>query len=92
MGLGGGLDDLHDLVDAPRTAPQATTATPPALYDPRRRPVARDEIMVQADAARRRMREGDGRRLAELAGFPSLAATNLAGTMGTSSRQVAAIC
>ena len=43
-------------------------------YDRRRRPVARDEIMAQADRNRARMRERDaGRRRAMLAGLQAVA-------------------
>ncbi|MCK8784356.1 FAD-dependent monooxygenase [Roseomonas sp. NAR14] len=75
MGLNGGLHDAHELVRALLPALAGADHAPLlARYDRRRRPVARDEIMLQADRARARMRERDpARRLALLAGLQAIA-------------------
>ncbi|WP_108659621.1 FAD-dependent oxidoreductase [Acuticoccus kandeliae] len=100
MGLNGGLHDAHELVEALHAALGGGDHDALlARYDRRRRPIARDEIMVQADAARRRMRERDtDRRLALLAELQALAADPvrakehlLASSMITSLRKAAAV-
>src|SRR5690606_29823845 len=64
MGLNGGIHDAFELSEALaaillENAPLARLD----LYDRRRRPIARDQILAQADANRARMRERDmGRR------------------------------
>ena len=76
MGLNGGLHDAFELAAA-LSASLAGAPHAPLLdrYDRRRRPVARDEILVQADRNRARMRERDGgRRRAVLAGLQAIAA------------------
>ena len=76
MGLNGGLHDAFELA----AALSASFAGAPhgALldrYDRRRRPVARDEIMAQADRNRSRMRERDPeRRRALLADLQAITA------------------
>lgn len=67
MGLNGGLHDAFELAAAlvdilRRDAP----LTRLDLYDRRRRPVARDQIIAQADRNRARMREKDPSRRREL--------------------------
>ena len=65
MGLNGGLHDAFELAAAlARTL--AGEAGALELYDRRRRPVARDEIMAQADRNRARMRERDPARRREM--------------------------
>src|SRR6202034_3209507 len=60
MGLNGGLHDAFELVAALR---DIRNGMPPAerldLYERRRRPVALEQIIAQADANRSRMREKD---------------------------------
>lgn len=76
MGLNGGLHDafelteaLHDIRDG---APRAARLD---LYERRRRPVALDQIIAQADANRARMREKDPARRREiLASLQAIAA------------------
>ena len=74
MGLNGGLHDAFELAAAlARTL--AGEAAALELYDRRRRPIARDEIMAQADRNRARMRERDpARRREMLAELQALAA------------------
>ena len=76
MGLNGGLHDAFELAAA-LSASVAGAQHGPLLdrYDRRRRPVARDEIMSQADRNRSRMRERDpDRRRTLLAELQSVAA------------------
>jgi 3-(3-hydroxy-phenyl)propionate hydroxylase len=76
MGLNGGLHDAFELAAA-LAASVAGAPFGPLLdhYDRRRRPVARDEIMAQADRNRSRMRERDpDRRRALLAELQAIAA------------------
>ena len=76
MGLNGGIHDAFELAAALDTA-LAGGAHAPLLdrYDRRRRPVARDEIMAQADRNRSRMRERDPARRRELlAGLQAITA------------------
>lgn len=76
MGLNGGLHDAHELVGALDAVLKGGDHDALlARYDRRRRPVARDEIMLQADRARARMRERDpARRLEHLAELQAIAA------------------
>ena len=63
MGLNGGLHDAFELAAALSASLDGAPHGPLLdLYDRRRRPVARDEIMAQADRNRSRMRERDGER------------------------------
>lgn len=67
MGLNGGIHDAFELSEALAAillddAPLARLA----LYDRRRRPIARDQILAQADANRARMRERDMARRREI--------------------------
>ena len=76
MGLNGGLHDAFALVDALRDiregAPRETRFD---LYERRRRPVALEQIIAQADANRARMREKDPARRREiLDGLKAIAA------------------
>lgn len=67
MGLNGGIHDAFELVDA--IAAIVLRGEPLerlALYDRRRRPVARDQIIAQADRNRQRMREKDPNRRKEM--------------------------
>jgi 3-(3-hydroxy-phenyl)propionate hydroxylase len=76
MGLNGGLHDAFELAAA-LSASVAGAPHGPLLdrYDRRRRPIARDEIMAQADRNRSRMRERDPeRRRALLAGLQAITA------------------
>ena len=67
MGLNGGIHDAFELAEALTDilnweAPRQRLE----LYDRRRRPIARDQIIAQADSNRARMREKDpARRLAD---------------------------
>jgi 3-(3-hydroxy-phenyl)propionate hydroxylase len=76
MGLNGGLHDAFELAEALETSLHGGAYE--ALldrYDRRRRPVARDEIMAQADRNRSRMRERDPeRRRALLADLQAITA------------------
>lgn len=67
MGLNGGLHDSFELVQALRDirsgAPRKQRLD---LYERRRRPVALDQIIAQADANRARMRERDPARRREI--------------------------
>ncbi|MBS0536668.1 MAG: FAD-dependent monooxygenase [Proteobacteria bacterium] len=76
MGLNGGLHDAFELVaalrDIRRGAPHAERFE---LYERRRRPVALEQIISQADANRARMREKDPARRREiLEGLKAIAA------------------
>ncbi len=76
MGLNGGLHDAFELAAA-LSASLAGADHGPLLdrYDRRRRPIARDEIMSQADRNRSRMRERDPeRRRALLTGLQAITA------------------
>ena len=69
MGLNGGLHDAFELVAAivdmlQKGAPVERLD----LYDRRRRPIARDQIIAQADRNRARMREKDHDRRLEMLG------------------------
>lgn len=67
MGLNGGLHDAYELAGTLDAAlRERKHAALLARYDRRRRPIARDEIMLQADRARARMRERDPARRREL--------------------------
>ncbi len=76
MGLNGGIHDAFELSEALaaillENAPLARLD----LYDRRRRPIARDQILAQADANRARMRERDmGRRREILRGLQAITA------------------
>jgi len=76
MGLNGGIHDAFELADA--LAAMLLDGAGEArldLYDARRRPIARDEILAQADRNRSRMRERDPeRRLALLADLQAITA------------------
>ena len=76
MGLNGGLHDAFELAAALDAALGGAPHGPLLdRYDRRRRPVARDEIMAQADRNRARMRERDpARRRALLADLQATAA------------------
>lgn len=76
MGLNGGLHDAFELAAALCAALDGAPHEPLLdRYDRRRRPVARDEIMAQADRNRARMRERDpGRRRAMLAELQAITA------------------
>jgi 2-polyprenyl-6-methoxyphenol hydroxylase-like FAD-dependent oxidoreductase len=76
MGLNGGLHDAFELAAALSTSLQGAPHGPLLdRYDRRRRPIARDEIMAQADRNRARMRERDGeRRRVVLAGLQAITA------------------
>lgn len=76
MGLNGGLHDAFELVAALRDV-RAGAALPGRLdlYERRRRPVALEQIIAQADANRARMREKDPTKRREiLAGLQAIAA------------------
>jgi 3-(3-hydroxy-phenyl)propionate hydroxylase len=67
MGLNGGIQDAFELAAAltdilKRGAPLSRLG----LYDRRRRPIARDQIIAQADRNRARMREKDPARRMEM--------------------------
>lgn len=76
MGLNGGLHDAFELVAALRDIRGgADRAARFALYERRRRPVALEQIITQADANRNRMREKDPARRREiLDGLKAIAA------------------
>jgi 3-(3-hydroxy-phenyl)propionate hydroxylase len=67
MGLNGGLHDAFELVDTLRDirrgAPREARLD---LYERRRRPIALEQIIAQADANRARMREKDPARRREI--------------------------
>jgi 3-(3-hydroxy-phenyl)propionate hydroxylase len=76
MGMNGGIHDAIELAGhlAPLWKGEADAA-PLARYTRRRQPIARDEIIAQADRNRARMRESDPARRAELlAGMQAIAA------------------
>ncbi len=76
MGLNGGLHDAFELVAALRDV-RAGAPLPQrlGLYERRRRPVALEQIIAQADANRARMREKDPAKRREiLAGLQAIAA------------------
>ena len=67
MGLNGGIHDAFELVEA--IADILLKKQPLKrldLYDRRRRPIARDQILAQADRNRARMREKDPEKRREL--------------------------
>jgi 2-polyprenyl-6-methoxyphenol hydroxylase-like FAD-dependent oxidoreductase len=67
MGLNGGLHDAFELAEALRAVLREGASDKRLdLYDRRRRPVARDEVIAQADRNRARMRERDPQRRREL--------------------------
>lgn len=67
MGLNGGLHDAFELAPALiGVLRQGASDNRLDLYDRRRRPVARDEVIAQADRNRARMRERDPERRREL--------------------------
>jgi 2-polyprenyl-6-methoxyphenol hydroxylase-like FAD-dependent oxidoreductase len=76
MGLNGGLHDAFELVAALRDVRAgAPLAQRLSLYERRRRPVALEQIIAQADANRARMREKDpGKRRAILDELQAIAA------------------
>jgi 2-polyprenyl-6-methoxyphenol hydroxylase-like FAD-dependent oxidoreductase len=76
MGLNGGLHDTFALARAfADSLHDGAHDAALDLYDRRRRPIARDEIMAQADRNRARMRERDpARRRALLADLQAIAA------------------
>jgi len=76
MGLNGGIHDSFELADALTDILRGGAgAARLDLYDRRRRPIARDQILAQADANRARMRERDmGARCEILAGLQAICA------------------
>lgn len=67
MGLNGGIHDAFELAAALRDIIQRNAGLERLdLYDRRRRPVARDQIIAQADRNRARMREKDPQRRIEM--------------------------
>jgi 3-(3-hydroxy-phenyl)propionate hydroxylase len=63
MGLNGGIHDAFELAAAlSGVLRNGAAETRLDLYDARRRPVARDDILAQADRNRARMRERDPER------------------------------
>jgi 2-polyprenyl-6-methoxyphenol hydroxylase-like FAD-dependent oxidoreductase len=74
MGLNGGIHDAFELADELTAILRGGAgAARLALYDRRRRPIARDQILAQADANRARMRERDmGARREILAGLQAI--------------------
>jgi len=76
MGLNGGLHDAFELADAfVAMLREGADDRRLDLYDRRRRPIARDEILAQADRNRARMRERDpAKRRETLAGMQAIAA------------------
>jgi 3-(3-hydroxy-phenyl)propionate hydroxylase len=69
MGLNGGLHDAFELVAAIVDMLQKGASVESLdLYDRRRRPIARDQIIAQADRNRARMREKDHDRRLEMLG------------------------
>jgi len=100
MGLNGGIHDAFELAAA--LTDVLHNAAPDArldLYDVRRRPIARDDILTQADRSRARMRERDPeRRRALLADLQAICADRkklhahlLRSSMITGLRRAAAI-
>lgn len=76
MGLNGGIHDAFELAEALTDILQGGAGAERLdLYDRRRRPVARDQILAQADANRARMREREmGARREILAGLQAITA------------------
>jgi 3-(3-hydroxy-phenyl)propionate hydroxylase len=76
MGLNGGLHDAFELSRAlAAVLVDGAGESRLDLYDRRRRPIARDEILAQADRNRARMRERDPeKRLELLAGLQAITA------------------
>jgi 3-(3-hydroxy-phenyl)propionate hydroxylase len=75
MGLNGGIHDAFELVAALGDIRQGAPLDRLDLYERRRRPVALDQIIAQADANRARMREKDPARRREiLDGLKAIAA------------------
>jgi 3-(3-hydroxy-phenyl)propionate hydroxylase len=76
MGLNGGIHDAFELADAlVGIVRENMPLERLALYDRRRRPVAREQIIAQADRNRERMREKDPeKRLELLAGLRAITA------------------
>ncbi len=74
MGLNGGLHDAFELADALKAILRDSAQDDRLdLYDRRRRPIARDEILAQSDRNRARMRERDpDRRRALLADLQAI--------------------
>jgi 2-polyprenyl-6-methoxyphenol hydroxylase-like FAD-dependent oxidoreductase len=74
MGLNGGLHDAFELSAAlVEVLCKGADESRLDLYDRRRRPIARDEILAQADRNRARMRERDpAKRLELLAGLQAI--------------------
>src|SRR5690606_10739833 len=67
MGLNGGIHDAFELAAALVDVLNGGASEDRLdLYDRRRRPIARDEILAQADKNRSRMRERDPERRKEL--------------------------
>lgn len=67
MGLNGGIHDAFELAAALNAILREGAETNRLqLYDKRRRPVARDQIIAQADANRARMREKDDAKRHEM--------------------------
>ena len=67
MGLNGGLHDAFELAEALRAILRGGARTDRLdLYDRRRRPVAHEQILAQADRNRSRMRETDPARRVEI--------------------------
>jgi 3-(3-hydroxy-phenyl)propionate hydroxylase len=63
MGLNGGIHDAFELASAlTDVLRNAASDTRLDAYDARRRPIARDDILAQADRNRARMRERDPER------------------------------
>lgn len=100
MGLNGGLHDAFELVQALKEMlHKGAPLERLDLYDRRRRPIARDQILAQADRNRARMREKDqDRRLEMLHGLQKIVADReqlldylLKSSMIDSLRQSAAI-
>ncbi|HVV93339.1 MAG TPA: NAD(P)/FAD-dependent oxidoreductase [Hyphomicrobiales bacterium] len=75
MGLNGGIHDAFELAAALQDVRAGAPLERLDLYERRRRPVALDQIIAQADANRARMREKDPARRREiLAGLQAIAA------------------
>jgi 3-(3-hydroxy-phenyl)propionate hydroxylase len=67
MGLNGGIHDAFELASAlSDILHKGVSEKRLDLYDRRRRPVARDQIIAQADRNRARMREKDPARRLEM--------------------------
>ncbi|MBL8384992.1 MAG: FAD-dependent monooxygenase [Burkholderiales bacterium] len=75
MGMNGGVHDALNLADKLARIVRGEDARLLDLYDRQRRPVAREQILAQADRNRARMREKDpAKRRAMLADMQALAA------------------